>query len=286
MSDNLGNRLERVQKGKSQSDAVTMQQFIDHVQNIHNPHKVKQDQIGLNIPDIDYDLLSEFETLKLNLMGIEWAQFAFYDTFIDESLRETPDPSSYRALVENGKLKTRDITPSKVFVFLSKTYTEVNVLDSGISTNVISNTLTDSSKTWWINQFKNLVLEDSGLVTYNILSNTSNVLTLNGSPSFGAYKIKADYPQRMVGFANYIDSTNDEDGKGYCKLEITFNNGSTWFTLLDTQSAVNNLNKVIDISAYSTGTVKVRITVSNDVNGFGPQFSNFLIAADPTIWKF
>ncbi|MFA5158049.1 MAG: tail fiber domain-containing protein [Patescibacteria group bacterium] len=67
------------------------------------------------------------------------------------------------------------------------------VQDSGVSTSTSTNTLTDTSKTWTTNQWVGFVLRDSSAMDFMIVSNTSNALTLSGTPAGGAYAITRGY---------------------------------------------------------------------------------------------
>jgi sulfur carrier protein ThiS len=230
-----------------------------------------------------YQRALELEIMKMNFQSIAWTQFSVFDAFDDSSKRASPDPSTYDARVFDSRIDNGiDATPNRSFGFVSKTYTDINVLFTGTSTSVGTNFLADTSKSWWTNQCTNMLLIDSTLTQFTVVSNTSNTLTVSGNPAAGAYKLWAGLPAYAVAFCTYIDSTQG-GGYGYIKLEVSFNGGSNYQTFLDTESSINLLEGTVDIANPGNDFI-VRITLKNDSSGLGPELYKFLVCTDPSPW--
>lgn len=226
----------------------------------------------------------ELELMKINFQSISWAQFAIFDSLDDETKRADPDPSANAARVYKSKLDNGDDdTTSREFGFVSKTYTGITTVDSGTSTSVGTNFLADTAQSWFADECKNLTLVDSEDSEFTVTSNTSDTLTVSGTPAAGAYTLKDANPSYAVAFASYLDSTNG--GAGYTKLEISFDGGSNWQTFLDTENSVNLLQGTVAI-ANSGHDYIARITLKNDVSGVGSVLYKFLVCTDPSPWRY
>jgi len=226
----------------------------------------------------------ELEFMKMSFQSISWAQFAIFDGFADETKRLSPDTSTYLALINKNSLIQGDATPNRTFGFLSKVYNNITTIESGTSTGVGLNYLTDSNKSWFTDECKGLTLVDSALTEFLVISNTADTLTISGTPVSGVYSLKEALPTTMVPFCNFMDST-EGGGYGYVKLEVSFNDGINWETVLDTESAINLLegNNLIDNPGVD---YCVRISLKNDGDGNGPIVYKFLICTDPSPWRF
>jgi hypothetical protein len=226
----------------------------------------------------------ELELMKMNFQAISWAQFAIYDAFDDETKRASPDPSTYDARVFKSHIDNGDdATADKSFGFVSKTYASITTIETGTSTSVGLNFLADTSKTWFTDQCKNLTLTDSDATTFTVTANTSNTLTVAGTPTAGAYALTDDDPTVVVSFASYLDSTNG--GTGYTKLEVSFNGGTNYQTFLDTENTIDVLQGTVDIANPGHDYI-VRITLKNDAGGDGAVLYKFLICTDPSPWRY
>ncbi len=225
----------------------------------------------------------ELELMKMNFQAISWTQFAIFDAFDDETKRSSPDLSTYDAVVEKSSLIQGGVVANRSYGFISKTYTSITTIESGTSTSVGLNFLTDTAKIWFTDQCKNLTLVDSAAATFNVASNTANTLTVAGTPTAGAYTLVDDDPTSAVAFAAYLDSSNG--GTGYTKIEVSFNNGSNYQTFLDTENAIDLLQGTVTIA--NTGHDYIaRITLKNDANGLGAILYKFLICTDPSPWRY
>jgi len=227
----------------------------------------------------------ELELMKMNFQQISWAQFAIWDALDDESKRASPDPSPNQARVYQSKLDNgEDDTPDKEFGFVSKTYENITTVETGTSTNVGLNFLTDSSKSWFTDECKNLTLIDSASNTFNVESNTSDTLTVSGTPASGAYSLKDDDPQYMVGFASLEDSTNG--GYGYVRMEVSFDNGNSYQTVYDTIGTnIDRRQATLVIDNPGVDYI-VRIILKSDGSGNSPYLYKFLVCTDPSPWRY
>jgi hypothetical protein len=225
----------------------------------------------------------ELELMKINFQNISWAQFAVFDEFSGETKRSSPDPSTYPAVVYKSYLYNGDdFTASKSFGFVSKTYTAITTVESGLSSSVGSGFLTDSSKNWFTNQMKNLTLKDSSDNTFTVLSNTSDTLTVSGSPSAGAYSLIDNDPAYAVAFCSLDDS--DSGGYGTVLMEVSFDGGSHYQTFYQT-GVVDSRQGTVEIDNPGTDYI-VRLTLTNDGAGNGPFVYKFLVCTDPSPWRF
>ena len=224
----------------------------------------------------------ELELMKINFQNISWTQFAVFDAFDDETKRVAPDPSTNDALVERSQLIQGDNTVDKVFGFVSKTYTNITTIETGTSTSVGVNYLTDSAKSWFTNEVKNLTLKDSGANTFNVESSNATTLTISGTPDAGAYSLIDDNPAYAVAFCSLSDSSNG--GYGTIKMEISFNGGINYQTFYET--SVSDVRQGT-VAIVNTGNdYIVRFTLTNDGSGEGPIIYKFLVCTDPSCWRF
>jgi hypothetical protein len=227
----------------------------------------------------------ELEWMKLNFQAISWAQFAIFESFDDSTKRASPDPSTYDARVYANKLDNgEDTTASRSFGFVSKTYTGITTLITGSSTSVGENFLTDTSKSWYTDECKNLTLTDAVSSTFTVTENDGNTLTVVGTPAAGSYTLKTANPAYAVAFCSYSDSTAG-GGNGYVKLEVSFDGGSNYQTFLDTEASVNLLEGTVAIANPGTSYI-ARVTLKNDGSGNGPYVHKFLVCTDPSPWRW
>jgi hypothetical protein len=242
------------------------------------------EEVDINPEWIVYDQDVDMEFMKVNFQSISWAQFAIFDDFADSSRRLSPESSTYKASVNAGGYLSNgvDVTINRVFGFNSKKYTSITTIESGTSTSVGLNFLADTGKVWYTNQCKNLVLTDSTAASFTVVSNTSNTLTVVGSPAAGAYTLTDDDPGYAVCFATYLDSTNG--GYGYTKLEVTFDYVN-YQTFLDTFAGINLLEGTVAIASPGHDFA-ARITLTNDAAGKGSILYKFLVCTDPSPWRF
>jgi len=226
----------------------------------------------------------ELELMKMNFQNISWTQFAVYDAVNDETKRASPDPSTYDASVDKSRITNgSDTTVDKEFGFVSKTYTDITTVETSTSTSVGLNFLTDTNKSWFTDEVKSLTLVDSIAQEFTVVSNTSDTLTISGTPNSGAYSLIEDDPSFAVAFCSYLDSTNG--GTGYVKLEVSFDSGSNYQTFLDTENSVDLLNATVAIGNAGNDYI-VRLTLKNDGSGDGSIVYNFLTCTDPSPWRW
>jgi len=228
----------------------------------------------------------ELELMKVNFQNISWSSLAIFDALDDETKRASPDISEYDARVYKSQLDNGDDdTVDKQFGFMSKTYTDITTILSSTSTSVGLNFLTDTEQSWFTNECTNLTLVDSGANEFNVTSNTSNTLTVAGTPASGAYTLVDDDPQYMVGFASLSDSTNG--GTGYIKYEVSFDGGSHYQVIYDTINSPNiDLRQgTMDIDDPGNDYI-VKITLKNDGSGDGAVMYKWLICTDPSPWRY
>lgn len=226
----------------------------------------------------------ELEMMKVNFQAISWAQFAIYDAFADESKRSSSDPSAYPARVYRSYLDNGgDNTNDRAFGFVSKTYANITTIESGTASAVDTNSLTDTSKNWFIDQCRNLTLIDSVGTAFTVTTNTSDTLTIVGTPVFGAYTLVDNDPAYAVVFASYLDSSNG--GYGYTRIEVSFDGGTHYQTFLDTSDGTDFLQGTMDVN-YPGQDYLVRITLTNDGSGNGAILYKFLACTDPSPWRF
>jgi hypothetical protein len=232
---------------------------------------------------ISTDKALELELMKMNFQYISWAQFAVYEDFDDELKRSAVDYSSHLATVEKGKIYNGgDDTNDREFSFMSKAYDNINRIITGTSTSVGLNFLVDTTKSWFVDECKNLTLVDSAATEFTVTSNTSDTLTVSGSPAGGAYYLKTAFPTSAVAFCAFEDSSNG--GYGYTKLEVSFDGGSTYQTFLDTANDINLLEGTMVI-VYTGTSYVVKIKIKNDGSGKGAVVYKFLVCTDPSCWR-
>jgi hypothetical protein len=165
---------------------------------------------------------------------------------------------------------------------MSKAYDNINRIITGTSTSVGLNFLVDTTKSWFVDECKNLTLVDSAATEFTVTSNTSDTLTVSGSPAGGAYYLKTAFPTSAVAFCAFEDSSNG--GYGYTKLEVSFDGGSTYQTFLDTANDINLLEGTMVI-VYTGTSYVVKIKIKNDGSGKGAVVYKFLVCTDPSCWR-
>jgi hypothetical protein len=92
--------------------------------------------------------------------------------------------------------------------------------DTGTGTGA-SGTMTDSSKSWTVDQWKtNWVLIDSLGAAFTIASNTATALTVTGTPTTGEYTISpiSSYATDKVLYCNSVDVTMTNNLEGYWSI--------------------------------------------------------------------
>jgi len=229
----------------------------------------------------------ELEFMKMSFNSVSWAQFAIFDDFTTEAKRDATDPFTYKAKCYKNSIVASGSLPNTVYGWTTKTYNNVTTIETGTSTSVGQGYLTDTSKNWFTNEVKGLYLVDANLNVFLIDSNTSNTIYLENNsvtPAAGSYSLKDDNPSYMVCFCSYEDST-EAGGSGYVKLEVSFDGGSHWQTVLDTENNIDRLDGTVEIS-HPGVNYKARISLKTDANGNSPVVKKFLICTDPSPWRF
>lgn len=115
---------------------------------------------------------------------------------------------------------------SQKFTLSDDLYVRYRFSETGTSTSVGVNTLTDGSKSWPVNEFTGKILVDSSSSHFKILSNTTTVLSLSDgidsegaavtTPAAGAYRIIMDhvvmnYSNKDSGYTNEVVIYNRAD---------------------------------------------------------------------------
>lgn len=227
----------------------------------------------------------ELEIMKMNFQSVSWAQFAIFDSFDDTSKMNGASGFTYDVTVEKSRLTNGgDATASRIFGFKSKTYSNINRIFSGTSTGVGVNYLTDSTQNWFTNECKNLILVDSGANEFTVTENTSNTLTVSGTPLSGSYYLKTALPAYAIAFCSFEDST-EGGGNGFVKLEVSFDGGTSYQTFLDTENTINLLEGTVAITNPGSSYI-ARISLKNSAGGLGAIVYKFLICTDPPCWRF
>lgn len=229
------------------------------------------------------DLEIEFMTMSFN--SISWAQFAISDPLSSSICRENPEPGLYPASLSANCIKASGTLPLTDYIFTSKTFQNITTIESGTCITSGSNKVQDLSKDWFIDEVRNLKLIDSNDIEFSVISNTTNELTLNGNPTPGSYYLRDGLPTYFIAFCAYKDSTWHE-GFGFVKMEVSFNAGANWRTVLDTQHGVDELQGTIAVGTYTGRDYKVRLTLTTDSQGRTPYIYRYLVGTDPSPWRF
>lgn len=249
-------------------DGVDIDEFEDEV-------------VGTMVRVRDLDL----ELMKMSFTYISWSQHAVYEAFDDEGKRLAGDPSTHPARVYRGRLDNgTDATPDREFGFYSKLYEAITTILISDSTAVGSGYLEDSVAWWFDNQYKGYVLKDSAATEFAITGSTQTPrrLLVSGTPAAGTYSIRSIDPAYMVAFCSWDDSTNG--GHGYVKLEVSFDGGSNWQTVLDTEGASDLLGGTLEIDDPGRD-YQFRATLKNDAAGNGAVIHKLLFCTDPSVWQ-
>jgi len=225
----------------------------------------------------------ELELMKMNFQAISWAQFAIYDAFDDETKRSSPEPAIFKCLVSKSQLIVGGTEADRAYGFTSKTYADITTVETGTSTSVGENFLTDTGKSWFTNQCVNLTLVDSASSIFTVTANTPNSLTVAGTPTAGEYSLKDDNPAYFVPYCSYLDSTNG--GYGYVKMEVSFDNGGHYQTVYDSAVGTDYLEGTLEITFPGKDYI-ARFTLTNDSSGRGSVVYKFLVGTDPSPWRF
>lgn len=228
------------------------------------------------------DLPFELELMKMSFQSLSWSQFAIFDGFEDESKRRIPEPSTYPARISQGTLISDDNSGGKSFGFYSRKYPNITTVSRGNSTSVGTGFLYDANAQWFTNQYKGYLLRDSVGNEHEIITCEPNVLYVDGNPSSGSYDIRSKLPTTTVLFCSFKDSSNG--GKGYTKVELSFDNEAHFKTILDTENDINNIGGLVAID-YPGRDYSFKITLKNDVNGESPIVYKILACTDPSVWQ-
>ena len=247
------------------------------------------DGTALNLTGVfnNTDEALELEIMKMSFQTISWAQFAIFDSFEDDSKRESPEPFTYSAVVYNSRLNNgNDTTASKTFGFTSKTYSDITTVFSSTSTGVGLGYLEDTEAVWFTNQYVGYELVDSGLNVFDIIESNMTggglgTLVVSGTPLSGAYSIRSELPTTAVAFCSFSDSSNG--GYGEVTLEASFNGGSNWQTFLSTATSVNSIGGAVVIDFPGRDFI-FRTSMKNDGAGNGAVVFKVLVCTDPSIW--
>jgi hypothetical protein len=228
------------------------------------------------------DKVLELELMKINFQSISWAQFAIYDAFSDSEKRSLSDPSPDLAAVYRGYLYTNSNEPDKSFGFVSITYDNITTIETGTSTSTGLNYLQDTTKNWYLDQNKNLTLHDSLSNTFIVDTNTSDTLTVVGTPISGSYSLVDNDPAFFIAFCTLTDSI--WGGYGSIKMEISFNNGVNYQTIYET--GVIELRQATVAVANTGHDYIIRFILTNDSEGNSPLVHKFLVTTDPSPWRY
>ena len=229
--------------------------------------------------NVDLDM----EAMQIAFNAISWAQFAIWESFDDESRRDLSEPGN-AAVIEASTLTSGNDLPSFIAKWKSLYYTEITVVAEGTSTLVGNGHLDDDDADWFDEQYKGFVLIDSSLVEFDIETcfKTPRRLVVTGMPSAGAYKVSAGVPAYAVAFCTY--QAADNGGYGDVKLEVTFDGGSHWLTVLDTAINTNLIGGIIEMD-YPGDSYALRLTLINDYAGRSPVVYRTIVCTDPSVWQ-
>lgn len=232
--------------------------------------------VALNV-DVD------MEAMRIAFNAVSWAQFAIWETFDDESRRDVGAPGNPAAFVAST-LWTGSSVPSYGAQWTSHYYPDATRVWSRTSTAVGAGYLEDSGAAWFDDQYQGFVLVDSAAAQRAIITSTASPrrLTVSGTPAAGAYSVTAGDPAYAVVFCTY--ECADNGGYGDVKIEVTFNGGSNWLTVLDTTTTTNMIGGIIEM-AWPGDSYAFRITLTNDGSGRSPVVYRILVCTDPSVWQ-
>lgn len=225
----------------------------------------------------------DLEAMRVAFNAISWAQFAVWEPFDDASQRDVGEPGN-AAVITASTLVTGSSTPGYSAKWKSVYFTSATRVWTGTATGVGSGYLEDSAALWFDGQYEGFVLVDSGATEFAIAGSTASPrrLLVSGTPAAGAYSITAGDPQYGVVFASYL--CGDNGGDGDVKIEVTFDGGSHWLTVLDTTTTTNLLGGIIEIGDPGT-SYAFRVTLTNDGSGNSPVVYRVLVCTDPSVWQ-
>lgn len=241
---------------------------------------------------VEYDDL-ELELMKMSFQTISWAQYAIFDSFVDESKRHPTDPAPYPATIENNSLVAGGTEPSFNYQFTSKIFPDVTIIETGTGVAAGMN-FTVSGAGYWTNQHKNVKLIDSAGSVFNVDSNTSDTFTLvyisgASAPVSGTYTLMDYDASYYVAFCSFEDET-EGGGAGTVKMEVCFDANAAvphWETVLDTIHSpnINSLQGTMTVDNFGND-YQVRFTLRTDPLGRSPKIKKYLVCTDPSPWRW
>lgn len=247
---------------------------------------------GVTVDGVDVSLLAasaamnadvDMEAMRIAFNAISWAQFAIWEPFDSHTYRDMGEPGN-PAYFSASTLISGDPSPGYSAKWKSVYFTNATRVWSGTSTGVGSGYLEDSAALWFDGQYQGFVLVDSATSEFAITNSTASPrrLQVSGTPASGAYTVKAGNPQYAVVFCSYLCADNGGDGD--VKIEVTFDGGSHWLTVLDTTTTTNLLGGIIEIG-WPGSSYAFRITLTNDGSGNSPVVYRILVCTDPSVWQ-
>lgn len=241
---------------------------------------------------VEYDDL-ELELMKMSFQTISWAQYAIFDSFVDDSKRLSPEIAPYPAIIENNSLVAGGTVPESSYQFTSKIFPDVTVIETGTGTASGLSFIADGAA-YWTNQHKNVKLIDSVGSVFNVSSNTSNTFTLvrisgGATPVSGAYTLMDYDASYYVAFCSFEDET-EGNGVGTVKMEVCFDANAAiphWETVLDTIHTpnINSLQGTMTVDNFGND-YQVRFTLRTDALGRSPKIKKYLVCTDPSPWRW
>jgi hypothetical protein len=225
----------------------------------------------------------DLELMRIQFQSIDWAQFAIFDAFGDETKRADPEPGTYPARVLHGKVDNGDDdTANRVFTFTSKTYSNIVNVESGISESSTSEYMQDNDADWVADRWKDnyQLLDDVNTVFY-IEYNTSTRIYISGGGASGDGNWIEEYwsldyfPQDSYPYwPNWDVTTGSTPVVGDYIIRA----------LLDTEAGTDLLGAIVDVTTTGRDYM-FRVSLKNDASGDGAIVHNLLICTDPSIYQ-